>query len=157
MKILDLFRIINEKESQKSFSSKLSLELRLHDFKINNYTPLNMQGYWINNCEPIEDLENILNKEINEFGVYLYNLIGHTGEWFVREVNSINDAEEYILSPGGYLNMFCTTLLVIYKGKVKDFRVYEILDDGEKQYVEDDEECKNRDKVIVEWIDINLI
>ena len=154
MNILDLFRIIDEKESQKPFRSNLSLELRLQDLKISNYTPLDMEGYWINNCEPIEDLENILMKEINEFGVYLYHLIGHTGEWFVREVNSINDAEEYILSSAGYLNMFCTTLLVIYKGKIRDFRVYEILEDGEKQYVEDDEECKNRDKVMVEWIDV---
>ena len=154
MKILDLFRIINEKESQRPFRSNLSLELRFQDFKVNNYKPLNMEGDWINNCEPMEELENILIKEINELGVYLYSLIGHTGEWFVREVNSINDAEEYILSSGGYLNMFCTTLLVIYKGKVKEFRVYEILDDGEKQYVEDDEECKNRDKVMVEWVDI---
>ncbi|MBU3107554.1 hypothetical protein [Clostridium gasigenes] len=78
----------------------------LEDFKINNNSPLDVEGCC--NNEPMAESENIL-------------------------------------SPGGYLNMFWTTLLVIHKGKVKDFKIYEILGNGKKQYVEDDQDCKNRD------------
>ncbi|MBB6624806.1 hypothetical protein H7E67_15295 [Clostridium gasigenes] len=93
--------------------------MMLEDFKINNNSPLDVEGCC--NNEPMAESENILMSEINEFGIYLYDLTAHTGEWVVKEVDSIKDAEEYILSPGVYLNMFCTTLLVIHKGKVKDF------------------------------------
>ncbi|MEG0799490.1 MAG: hypothetical protein RSG51_03655 [Bacilli bacterium] len=151
MNILDLFRLIADKENKTRINLNSCIALMLEDFKINNNSPLEVEGCYCNN-EPRGEVKDILMSDIKELGIYLYDLTGHTGEWFIREVDSIKDAEEYILSPGGYLNMFTTTLLVINKGKVKDFKVYEILENGKKQYVEDDQDCKIREKVIIEWI-----
>lgn len=149
MNLLDLFTVIAARESIENFNSKSHLSEMLQSFKINSYLPLDIEGSYLDNEQKINQ-GNILS-EIDKLSIYVYDFTGHTGDWYIKEVNSINDAEKYILSPGGYLNMFSTNILVIHKGKIKDFKVYETLQNGKKQYVKDDQDCINRDSVNVDW------
>lgn len=94
----------------------------------------------------------IVDFDYSEDKYYIYDECGHSGDWLIEEVNTLQDVEKTILDGGGYLNMFCTEMIVIKSGKKVDFRVYTIENDV-KKYITDSEECNDDlSKAFVEWL-----
>lgn len=94
----------------------------------------------------------IIDFEYSEDKYYIYDECGHSGDWLIEESNTLEDVEKIIIDGGGYLNMFCTEMIVIKSGKRLDFKVY-IIEDGAKRYITDSEECNDDlSKAFVEWV-----
>lgn len=53
----------------------------------------------------------------------LYDLTGQTGEWVVVTFKSLEDLEKHILSEGGYLNVYCTEMIVMKDGVIQPFEI----------------------------------
>lgn len=94
----------------------------------------------------------IVDFDYSEDKYYIYDECGHSGDWLIEEVNTLQDVEKTILDGGGYLNMYCTEMIVIKSGKKVDFRVY-IIENDVKKYITGSEECNDDlSKAFVEWL-----
>lgn len=140
MKIIDLLN---------KLTNNNSIEEVLKNLKIESINPLFISGRYMLFDRDADNVNNDIKLETNKY--YIYDEIGHTGDWIVREMDSLKDVEDYILSPGGYLNMFCSDLKVLYNLKLKEYKVYENINNN-KVYVRDFEECTDKSNLNVEWI-----
>ena len=103
-------------------------------------------------CEEKDGLDRELRSNNIEF--LLYDLIGHSGEWTLLEFDTLEEVEEYILNPGGILNMFTTEMIVLENLQNKKYKIYEVLENEEEVEVFDFAECSSNieSKLIVKWI-----
>ncbi|NLK36557.1 MAG: hypothetical protein GX299_00520 [Epulopiscium sp.] len=53
----------------------------------------------------------------------LYDLTGQSGEWVVVTFTSLEDVEKHIISEGGYLNVYCTEMIVMKDGVIQPFEI----------------------------------
>lgn len=53
----------------------------------------------------------------------LYDLTGHTGDWQIVTFKDVKELEKHIISEGGYLNIFCTEMIVFKDGVIKPFDI----------------------------------
>lgn len=53
----------------------------------------------------------------------LYDLTGQSGEWIVVTFSSLEDVEKHIVSEGGYLNVYCTEMIVMKDGVITPFEI----------------------------------
>lgn len=53
----------------------------------------------------------------------LYDLSAQSGEWVVVTFKTKEEVEKHILSEGGYLNLYCTEMIVMENGVIKPFEV----------------------------------
>lgn len=53
----------------------------------------------------------------------LYDLTGHTGDWQIVTFKDIKELEKHIISAGGYLNVFCTEMIILKDGIIKPFDI----------------------------------
>lgn len=162
MDILELFDIVaNAKYDNKDNNTSLSRrqlvdkykKMFLSDYRIEEGSLLNVFGVFnLINEEHVSKVNTIdLNKDNYRFLVY--DVSGHNGEWQIREFENLKDVEEYILNPGGILNMFTTEMIVLENLKIKKYKVYEILENGKEIEVFDFEECSSNElsNLIVRW------
>ena len=63
------------------------------------------------------------NEELFFHGFQVYNLSGQIGDWVVLTFKTIEELEEHIISEAGYLNIYCTEMLVFENGEIKPFEV----------------------------------
>ena len=147
--ILELFKsivMVNNEESLRSYILKSMIE----NYNIDCSHPLLITGvYSILRKESKEiEFDNI---KLNYNGPLIFSYCNHSGEWFIEEVQSFKDVEEYILGGAGYFNMFTGSIIIFYNGHIKKFNVIKKLINDEKVILEqgDDEESSG---AIVEWI-----
>ena len=53
----------------------------------------------------------------------LYDLSAQTGEWLVVTFKTKEELEKHILSEGGFLNLYCTEMIVFENGIIKPFEI----------------------------------
>lgn len=90
----------------------------------------------------------------------LYEYIGHTGDTYIKEFNSIDEIENEIISGSGLTNTFTTYQLAIIKGTVKVYSIFFTngVDGNEYKFVKgyhDDFELANQfefTNIRIEWI-----
>lgn len=66
------------------------------------------------------------NKDIKtiEYENYLiYDVCGHSGDWTIEEFPTLKEVEERILSGGGILNMFTTSMIVMKDNKIMPYYI----------------------------------
>lgn len=61
----------------------------------------------------------------------MYDLTGHTGEWVVVTFHTLEEVEQYMIGEGGYLNVYCTEMIIFENGVIKPFDMLFQGDDGE--------------------------
>ncbi len=93
-------------------------------------------------------------------GYQLYDMTGQTGEWVIATFPSKAELEKHILSEGGYLNIYCTEMLVFLDGVLQPFEV-QFFGDNQKYISIDkdlfDEELDIKgmqDRISVKWLPI---
>lgn len=155
MNLLQLFNLIIKSMDCEINDCNYYLNLFLNDIVIEEKSPLEIYGTFLPMSlrkKTINANTSVANTVLLDSSLYyLYEECGHNGEWRISSYCDIGDLEKNILSPGGYLNMFTTSVIVIKNGKKINFNVYEMLDNA-KKYVSDFDECKNISKLRVEWI-----
>jgi len=62
-------------------------------------------------------------EEIFFNGFQVYNLSAQTGDWVVLTFKTIKELEEHIIGEAGYLNIYCTEMLVFENGEIKPFEI----------------------------------
>lgn len=161
MDILDLFDIIAKAiydNSNDDFFDKETLvekykKMFLSEYIVEEDSMLNIFGrvdFFYN--ERITEVTKVKLKKDN-YKFLIYDVTGHNGEWQIIEFKNLKDVEEYVLNPGGILNMFTTDMIVLENLKVKKYRIYEILSNGEEIEVFDFEECSSAysPNLVVKW------
>ena len=66
----------------------------------------------------------------------IYDMTGSTGEWVIATFADKEAVEKHILSPGGYLNIYCSDMLAIKDGVIQPFEIL-FAGDDEKTIVLD--------------------
>ena len=162
MSILDLFDILakaicdNEKDyilSNKEYFIDKYKKMFLIDYTVKEDGLLNVSGrfnIFYDECA-VETSKIKLKKDIYKFLVY--DVTSHNGEWRIMEFEELKDIEDYILRPGGALNMFTTDLIVLEDLEVKHYNIYEILENGREIEVFDFDECSSdiSPNLVVRW------
>lgn len=147
--ILDLFKsivMVNNKESLRPYVLKSMIE----NYNMDCSYPLLITGvYSILRKESKEiEFDNI---KLNYNGPLIFSYCNHSGEWFIKEVQSFKEVEEYILGGAGYFNMFTGSIIVFYDGYIKEFNVIKKLINDEKVILDQGDD-KESSGAIVEWI-----
>lgn len=62
-------------------------------------------------------------EEICLHGYQLYDMTGSTGEWVIATFRDKEAIEKHILSPGGYLNVYCSDMLAFKDGEIQPFDI----------------------------------
>lgn len=137
--------------SRKDNIVEVYKQMMLSDYRINQENLLEIEGIvdFFYDKKEVKDIE--LNK--STYNYLVYEMVGHNGEWRIIEFNNLKDVEEYILSPGGILNMFVSEIIVLENLKNKKYKVYEILQNGEEKEVFGFEDCTPdiEPNLIVRW------
>lgn len=150
MKMTDLFYEIakalycSEKERQYFFNSMKNT----YEIQSSNTIEINGQFY-VGMDKSEKDIKD--NLDIKDNKIYVYDETGHSGDWRIKELNSFDEVEEYILSPGMFLNMFCSRIVVISNRRYHPFRVYEEVNTN-KVYLDCGDECEHIENVYIEWL-----
>ena len=89
-------------------------------------------------------------------------MTGQTGEWVIATFPSKQELEKHILSEGGYLNIYCTEMLVFLDGVMQPFEV-QFFGDNQKYISIDkdlfDEELDIKgmqDRISVKWLPVEV-
>ena len=162
MGILDLFDIVaNAKYDNNNNDTFLSREqlvdkymkMFLSEYKIKEDNLLNVFGIFNFVCEEDVLEVNEIRLKKDNYRFLVYDITGHNGEWQIKEFENLKDVEEYILNPGGILNMFTTEMIVLENLKIKKYKVYEIIENSKEIEVFDFEECSSNtsSNLIVRW------
>ena len=162
MNISELFEKIAKIKSEGDDYKNIKLK---QEDQVEMYKKMMMSNYEINQngllnvydrvdifYDEREAKDTKLNKE--NYNYLVYDLTGHNGEWKIIEFDNLKDVEEYILSPGGILNMFTAEIIVLENLKNKRYKVCEILKNKEEVEVFDFEDCTPdiEPNLIVKWI-----
>lgn len=137
MKISSVFSLISKTIFDDVRYQSIRYKMFLKDFQINNANPLCITGQCSildNDFIEFDDIE----LSINDNSLYVYEETGHNGEWSIKEYTSLKSVENFILSPGGYINMFCTHCIVFNKNKIFEFDIYANNLNGEKYIIDKD-------------------
>lgn len=149
MRLSSIFKIIsNEIYSQDMIYLDRKYNTLKSYHNVCSINPLLVEGYY---SIYEEDKICFEDKDIklNNSSILVYDETGHTGEWQIREYNSLKEVEEFILSSAGYFNMFCTFIVVLSESFVFDFKVY-CIRDGEKIFVSENDFSSDLD-FKVQW------
>jgi hypothetical protein len=90
---------------------------------------------------------------------FIFDYSGHNGDTVLFQCDSIEEAESSILDPGGIINKFTTYQIAIIKGKIQDYDIYFINEDGvQVKFIKGIHDSLNFDiermtSLRVEWID----
>lgn len=127
-------------------------KMMMSNYEISQNGLLNVYGRVDIFYDEREVKDTKLNKE--NYSYLVYDMTGHNGEWQIIEFDNLKDVEEYILSPGGILNMFTEEIIVLENLKNKRYKVCEILENKEEVEVFDFEDCTPdiEPNLIVKWI-----
>lgn len=113
----DLVRRIKKEDLEKYI--EYFIEKSISEFEIISKIPLVIKGIYNAQCNDTETLKF----ELDYKNFLVYDLIGHNGEWVIKELESKEEIEKYILGPVGILNMFTTSIVVIYEGNIISYKV----------------------------------
>lgn len=147
--ILELFKsivTINNEESLRAYVLKSMIENYNMDYR----EPLLITGIYTVLKKESKEIE-FDNIKLNYSGPLVFSYCNHSGEWFIKELKSFKEVEEYILGGAGYFNMFTGSIIVFFNGDIKEFNVIKKLPNDEKVILEqgNDKDCNG---AIVEWI-----
>ena len=150
MKLTDLFyeitkALYSSKEDRERFYNSIK-----NTYEIQDSNNLEIGGrFYIGMNEAENNIKENLDMKDNK--IYVYDETGHSGDWRIKEFNSFDEVEEYILSPGMFLNMFCSRIVVISNRGYQPFRVYEEIN-ADKVYLDCGDECEHIGNVYIEWM-----
>lgn len=147
--ILKLFKSIvsiNNTEFLRPYILKSMIE----NYNMEYREPLLITGIYTVLKKESKEIE-FDNIKLNYSGPLIFSYCNHSGEWFIKEVKSFNEVEEYILGGVGYFNMFTGSIIVFYNGDIKEFNVIRKLPNDEKVILEQGND-KGCSEAIVEWI-----
>ncbi len=91
-------------------------------------------------------------------GYQLYDMTGQTGEWVLATFPSKEALEKHILGEGGYLNIYCTEMLVYLDGEIQPFEVEFFGDNGkyitiDKDLFDTELDIKGmQERISVKWL-----
>lgn len=137
MKVSLMFLLISKELFDNERQQHIRQKMFLKDFKIIDANSLYITGQ----CSLLDKEDIVFNDidlDIKEDLYYIYDETGHNGEWSIREYDSLRKVEKFILSPGGYINMFCTHCIVFNKNKIFKFDIFSQDANGEKYIVDKD-------------------
>ena len=123
----------------------------IRDFNIESYEPLEISG----RCSLLDSSDYTfedIDIQYKEKSFFVFDEIGHSGEWRIREFSSIEDVERLILSKGGYLNMFCTAMIVLQGENILRFKIYYKNSENKIAFIDKDNFDDNFNDLKVLWI-----
>lgn len=155
MFVSDILNIIIDIK-YKSFYNDITIknnfkkEIESH-YKLESEKPLLICGF----VNLFSDGRNTIYASIpNRIYKYLiYISYSYNNTWKLIELDSIEEVEDFILKPGGVLNYFVTDLIVLENLKHKNYKVFEVLPNGNKKEIADFDECTKdiEPNLMVQW------
>lgn len=147
--ILELFKSIVMVNNEKSLIPYV-LKSMIENYNMDCDSPLLITGVY-NILRKVSKEIEFDNIELNYSGPLVFSYCNHSGEWFIKELKSFKEVEEYILGGAGYFNMFTGSIIVFYNGDIKEFNVIKRLPNDEKVVLNQGDD-KDVNDAIVEWI-----
>ena len=146
----ELVKIISDNYSEYSrINERLYYDILNCHTKLSE-NPFQFYGYYTLDEENSNEI--IQEYDLSSDSYFVFDETGHNCEWYLHELKTLKEVEEDILHEGGYLNMFCSSYMVIHNNKIIKFKVFEKKSLKSIIEIADFDDIENIHNIFIKWL-----